>query len=122
MKSLTQVFLENNAIEKIESLSPLQDLKELERLELANNPIQKLDGYREKVLEMYFVVLCRLPDLQILDEKDRDGNELESDQPEGEDDEEGSEYDEPSDEEDDSAYSEDFDSEDEKPTKKRKGK
>lgn len=71
---------------------------------------------------MYSVILCRLPELQVLDEKDRDGNELESEKAEGEDDEEGSEYDEPSDEEEDSAYSEDFDSEDEKPTKKRKGK
>lgn len=71
MKTLSQVFLEKNNIEKLESLEALKDLKELERLELANNPVQEVPDYREKVLDMF-------PKLEILDEKDREGKDLPS--------------------------------------------
>jgi hypothetical protein len=39
MKTLSDVFLEKNSIEKIESLETFKQLKDLVRLELADNPI-----------------------------------------------------------------------------------
>lgn len=51
MKSLNQVFLERNSIERIESLDALKDLPDLERLELGGNPVVDLPDYRQKVMD-----------------------------------------------------------------------
>lgn len=114
-KTLAQVFLEKNNIDKIEALEPLRDLPNLIRLELTDNPVTSAADYRKKVLDMYTPTHFRLTSLQYLDSKDRDGNDIpEPEEEEDEDDEEESE--------EDSAYEEDdFDSEEEK-VKKRKTK
>ena len=49
-------------------------------MDLANNPVVEVEGYREKVFEMF-------PDLAVLDNYDREGEEYIS-----EDDEEGEDY------------------------------
>jgi Leucine-rich repeat (LRR) protein len=52
MKTLSQVYLEKNSIERIESLEAFKQLKDLERLELRDNPVTAQADYRKRVLEM----------------------------------------------------------------------
>jgi Leucine-rich repeat (LRR) protein len=57
IKTLSQVFLEKNNVEKVESLDALKELKELERLELGDNPITEEADYRQRVLDGYSIKL-----------------------------------------------------------------
>ena len=70
---LQKVSVENNKINTIEEVSVLKFLTELEHLDLTENPVTKLDSYRDKVFEA-------LPKLFSLDGKDKDGNSVKLDE------------------------------------------
>ncbi|CDW74758.1 acidic leucine-rich nuclear phosphoprotein 32 family member a [Stylonychia lemnae] len=75
--------LSNNLIRDFQLLSPLKDISPgvLINLDLSNNPVTEIVCYRDQVFEL-------LPDLEILDGLDREGNEINS-----ENDQECEEYD-----------------------------
>ena len=73
-------FAANN-VKELSELAVLTDLKNLENLDLGDNPVTTAEGYREKVLEMF-------PDLVVLDNITRDGVEYISEDDEDYDDEE----------------------------------
>jgi hypothetical protein len=52
----------------------LKDLKELNSIDLTDNPVAKIDNYRKEMFKML--------EIQVLDEKDEDGNTVYDDQEE----------------------------------------
>ena len=73
-----------NNVKDLSEIAVLKDLKNLKNLDLGDNPVTETEGYREKVLEMF-------PDLLVLDNTTRDGNEYisEDDEDDYDDEEEG---------------------------------
>ena len=69
LKSLQSLALGGNEIKGVEDLTPLQDLENLTDLDLLGCDVNILERYREKVFE-------KLPHLLILDNCDKDGNDL----------------------------------------------
>jgi len=61
--------LENNKVATIEEVLALKFLKEMNYLDLTENPVTKLEGYRDKVFEA-------MPNLIALDGKDKDGESV----------------------------------------------
>lgn len=61
--------LANNKIAEFAQLECLKEIPNLINLDLEGNEITKLDGYKEKVFEM-------LPTLSILDGKNKEGEEI----------------------------------------------
>lgn len=57
-----------NKVEKLEHLEPFKDLKQILQLDLINNPVTKVAGYRNQVFSMF-------PKLTILDTLDRAGKD-----------------------------------------------
>ena len=64
--TLEVLKLSNNKISSIDHVKLLAGLDKMIHLDLSNNEVCQLDGYRDKVYEA-------LPNLQILDGKTRDG-------------------------------------------------
>ena len=69
LKSLQSLALGGNEIKGFEDLAPLKDLENLTDLDLLGCDVNILEGYRDKVFET-------LPHLLILDNCDKDGNDL----------------------------------------------
>ncbi|KAL8429028.1 hypothetical protein ACSSS7_006836 [Eimeria intestinalis] len=85
--NLRRLQLGGNHIKTLQDLDPLGALSQLEQLGLDLNPVASLSEYREKVFDL-------LPSLQILDARDRQGEEREAIESDSEEeDEEGEEVD-----------------------------
>ncbi|CAD8150409.1 unnamed protein product [Paramecium octaurelia] len=116
-KKLACLSLADNNIKTFEDVEPLKQLKQLQQLDLADNPITQLPGYFNKIFEL-------LPSLSVLDNKDKEGQEIQF----SSDEEEGDEYDElgakDGDDDEDDQFDEDEEDEDDesdvKPVKKQK--
>ncbi len=67
-KHLQTLMLGANKIESIEQLRPFTNFRQLLQLDLINNPIQKISGYRNLVFTL-------LPKLTILDTLDKGGKD-----------------------------------------------
>jgi len=63
------INLENNKINTIDEVTQLKSLKELNYLDLTQNPVTSMEGYREKIFEA-------LPNLYALDGYDKDGGSV----------------------------------------------
>lgn len=63
------LLLENNKVESLDDVFQLKFLKEMYYLDLTQNPVTQIEGYREKVFEA-------LPNLMALDGKDKDGGSV----------------------------------------------
>lgn len=90
-------------------MEPLKELKHLERLDLEDTPLSELEDYREKVFTI-------LPQLNIVDGYDKEGNELDyttDEDEEGEIDDSEENEDEEEDDEDEDDSEDDEDDEDE---------
>jgi len=112
LTSLQSLSLGGNPISNLDDLKPLNKLEKIVQLDLFNSPISETEGYRDKIFGMF-------SSLQILDNKDADGEEVEYEgDEEGEDEED---FDEDEDEEEEEDYDED-DEEDEEPKGKGKKK
>ncbi|CAK80276.1 unnamed protein product (macronuclear) [Paramecium tetraurelia] len=115
-KKLACLSLADNKIQKFEDVEPLKQLKQLQQLDLADNPITHLPGYFNKIFEL-------IPSLSVLDNKDKDGQEIEisSGEDEGDESDLGGKV---GDEDDEDEFDEDEDDEDDesdvKPVKKTK--
>merc|ERR1711872_197770 len=68
--SLTHISLSNNKFKAISSLEPLKCLENLKYLEVANNPFTEEEEVRSRIFTM-------LPRLELLDNQDKEGNEVE---------------------------------------------
>lgn len=64
-ESLAVLKLGNNKISSFDDIKHLQNLKHLTKLELLDNEVANQEGYKDKIFEM-------LPQLKILDGKDKD--------------------------------------------------
>jgi acidic leucine-rich nuclear phosphoprotein 32 family protein A/C/D len=104
LPALVKLYLAGNQIATLEALEPLKALTSLDRLDLEGNPVTKLGDYREKVFSL-------LPNLRVLDGKDKEGEEVEDEEEDDEDDDDDDE--EEGDEDDDEEG-------DDRPTKKAK--
>jgi len=113
--SLQSLSLGGNPVQDVSDLEALKGLSTLVQLDLFGCPISEKADYRDKIFAIF-------EGLEILDNQDKEGNDVDYDEDEegegeeGEDDEDASEGEE-EDEEDDE---DDEDSEDEKPKKKAK--
>lgn len=70
LKHLTKIesiSLSENKIEKFDDLKPLTGFKDLLQLDLSATPLAMKSEYRSKIFEMF-------PSLQILDNRDQEGN------------------------------------------------
>lgn len=67
-RHLQTLMLGANKIEKIEQLQPLIVMKQLLQLDLINNPVSKLPGYRNTIFSMF-------PTITILDTLDKIGKD-----------------------------------------------
>jgi len=82
LSTLTHLNLSGNKIKTLDALEPLADLHKLRSLDLFNNEVTKVDGYRESLFKM-------VPSLTYLDGFDcNDQEALDSDDEEGSGDEE----------------------------------
>lgn len=70
--SLNTLKLASNRITTLKELEPLSELKCLKNLDLENNEVVKVAGYKDAVWKM-------IPSLEILDNFDKEGNEVLSD-------------------------------------------
>ncbi|CAD8168685.1 unnamed protein product [Paramecium octaurelia] len=61
--------LAENQIKTFADLEPIKQLKKLQQLDLSDNPIAELQGYFQKVFDL-------IPGLQVLDNKDKSGNDI----------------------------------------------
>ena len=76
-ESLNKLKLSGNQIRKLEDISVLKDFSKLMHLDIDENPIAKIDDYRNKVYET-------LPNLSVLDGKNKDGESVYSEEDYGE--------------------------------------
>mmetsp|Transcript_17444 Transcript_17444/g.19862 ORF Transcript_17444/g.19862 Transcript_17444/m.19862 type:complete len:212 (-) Transcript_17444:167-802(-) len=116
--SLQSLSIGGNPISSLDDLKPLTKLEKLVQLDLFGSPLSEQDGYREKVFGMF-------SGLQILDNKDADGEEVEyAEEEEGEDEEDDEEEydDEEFEEEEEEDDEEDDEEEDYKAGQKKKQK
>ena len=67
-----------NNVKDLSELAVLKELKTLKNLDFGDNPVTQVEGYREKVFEMF-------PDLDVLDNYTKDGEEYISEDEEDED-------------------------------------
>jgi len=71
-ESLHTLKIASNRISSLKDLEPLKELKCLKNLDLENNEVTKVEGYKAKVWEM-------IPSLEVLDNFDKEGCEVLSD-------------------------------------------
>ena len=101
LKDLQSLSINDNNIKSIDDLKVLKDLS-IAQLDLTGTELAKQDNYRDKVFEL-------LDELQILDNKDKEGNDIEYDEEEYDDEDE---FDDDEDEFDDDEDEDGFDDED----------
>lgn len=75
--SLNKLKLSNNQIESLDNLEVFKSFPNLMQLDIDENPIAKIDDYRTKVYEA-------LPNLNVLDGKNKDGESIYSEEDYGE--------------------------------------
>merc|ERR1711973_605652 len=75
--NLTHLCLSSNKFKDISALEPLKSLEHLTNLEVANNPFSESDEVRSRIFSM-------LPNLDLLDNQDKEGNEASEDEDENE--------------------------------------
>lgn len=68
-ETLQTLKLASNKIATFDDVASLATLKNLRNLDLENNPITKLTGYRDHMYKL-------IPTLEFLDGKDKDGEEV----------------------------------------------
>ena len=111
IKECQSICLNDNDIKSVDDLKVFKDM-ECIQLEIEGTELAKQDNYRDKVFRV-------MENLQILDSKDREGNEVEMDdfidedefEGDGEDGEEGDDFEDEDDDEFDDEDEEDFDDE-----------
>ncbi|CAK73675.1 unnamed protein product (macronuclear) [Paramecium tetraurelia] len=113
-KNIICLSLAENQIKSLEELQVLKNLSSLQQLDLSDNEVEQQAGYHQKIFEM-------LPNLQVLDNKNKDGKGIEYSD-EDNDFEEGigsdSEFNDDEDEDEDEEESEDESPKPQKKTKK----
>lgn len=67
-QNIQELALDQNRIEHIEDLAPLNNLVDLEHLEVRGNPLCLIDNYRAKIFDL-------IPKLKIVDCQDVFGDE-----------------------------------------------
>eukprot|EP00331_Platyophrya_macrostoma_P021354 CAMPEP_0176445914 /NCGR_PEP_ID=MMETSP0127-20121128/24003_1 /TAXON_ID=938130 /ORGANISM="Platyophrya macrostoma, Strain WH" /LENGTH=203 /DNA_ID=CAMNT_0017831827 /DNA_START=201 /DNA_END=812 /DNA_ORIENTATION=+ len=112
---LQSLSLGGNPISNIDDLKPLTALQQIVQLDLFGCPVSEQADYREKVFGLF-------PSLQILDNKDPDGEDVEyaEDDEEGEGDDDGEDDEEDFEGDEDEDGSDEDEEEEEKPKKKAK--
>lgn len=95
LANLESLAFDGNQITSLDNFSLLAGLSKLREISLADCPVAQEDGYREKLFSL-------LPQVQIIDDVDREGNVIELDESEDEFDSEDSDI------SDDGEGSEDF--------------
>jgi Leucine-rich repeat (LRR) protein len=75
--NLEELILTANEIKTLEGLTPLFALKNLREIDLAENPVAQLSGYRQLLFEKYCHFYPRVSTLEVLDGIDRNGKEVE---------------------------------------------
>ena len=75
--TLNKLKVSGNLIAKLEDITALKDFEKLLHLDIDENPIAKIEDYRNKVYEA-------LPNLNILDGKNKDGESVYSEEDYGE--------------------------------------
>jgi len=75
--NLTHLCLSNNKFKDVTALEPLKSLEHLTSLEIANNPLSESEEVRSRIFSM-------LPNLELLDNQDKEGNEASEDEDEDE--------------------------------------
>lgn len=70
--TLVVLKLANNRILNIDEIKTLSSFKKLKNLDLGQNPITKIEGYRDKIFAL-------LPELEVLDGHDRENQSVLSD-------------------------------------------
>ncbi|CAK93087.1 unnamed protein product (macronuclear) [Paramecium tetraurelia] len=111
-KKLVCLSLADNQIKSFEELRVLSNLPQLQQLDLSDNKVEQQTGYHQKIFQM-------LPNLQVLDNKNQEGEEIEySDEEGGDQDGIGSDSEFNENEEDDDEESEDESPKPQKKTKK----
>ncbi|CAD8068716.1 unnamed protein product [Paramecium sonneborni] len=68
-KNLISLSLTNNQIVSLDELHVLTKLNNLQQLDFQNNQVEQQKDYRKKIFEMF-------PNLQIFDNKNKDGNNI----------------------------------------------
>lgn len=71
--NLTHLCLSNNKFKDVSALEPLKSLENLTSLEVANNPFSESEEVRSRIFSM-------LPNLELLDNQDKEGNEASEDE------------------------------------------
>ena len=71
-KELDYLKIPNNKIETLDQVKELTKFENLTKLDLSNNKVTELEGYREKVFEA-------ITKLEVLDGQTKDGKEYDSD-------------------------------------------
>lgn len=71
LDTLTDLNIADNKITKLETIKALSSLKNLQSLECADNDIEKLPDYFKTIFKVF-------PKLKALDNKDKDGKELDT--------------------------------------------
>lgn len=71
--SLTHLCLSSNKFKDFTVLEPLKSLENLKHLEVANNPLSDTEECRSRIFSL-------LPSLELLDNQDREGNEVSDDE------------------------------------------
>jgi Leucine-rich repeat (LRR) protein len=82
-ESLNKLKISGNQISKLEDIAVLKSFGALMHLDIDENPIAKIENYREKIYET-------LPNLNVLDGKNKDGESVYSEEDYGD---EGGEFD-----------------------------
>ena len=72
LENLESLALDGNKITSLDKFSSLSKLGKLREISLADCPVTETDDYRKKLFEM-------LPQVQIIDDMDREGNVIELD-------------------------------------------
>ena len=100
LQALTELHLNEAKLDSVKDLQPLKALKALKILQVLETPLAKTDNYRAEIFAL-------LPNLDVVDSFDKEGNEVELSSDEDDGDSFGS--DEESDEEENSDDSQDDD-------------
>ena len=121
--SLVQIILIDNRIESTEALVRLHTLKKLEEVDFTDNPVTEQDNYRRALFDKYRVDLYSIKSLEKVDQRDVNGEVVESEEEEEEESEvEFSEKEENEGEEDDDYIDEDSEEVKRSPPRKQREK
>lgn len=78
LENLESLALDGNQISSLETFSLLSGLSKLKEISLSDCPVASTEGYREKLFKL-------LPQLEIVDDQDKEGNIIEEEETEDDD-------------------------------------